>query len=42
MTEAPILSLDEIEDLANRALVAAGTSEEQRPPTGAGDGGNRG
>ena len=27
MTDAPILSLDEIEDLAYRALIAAGTSE---------------
>lgn len=27
MTDAPILTLDEIEDLAQRVLVAAGTSE---------------
>lgn len=29
MTEAPILTLDEIEDLAQRALVAVGTSSRQ-------------
>ena len=32
MTEAPTLSLDEIEDLANRALIAAGTSESNARP----------
>ena len=32
MTEAPILTLDEIEDLAQRALVAAGTSEANARP----------
>ena len=30
MTEAPILTLEEIEDLAQRAPVAAGTSEPNR------------
>ena len=32
MTEAPILTLDEIEDLAYRALIAAGTSEVNARP----------
>lgn len=32
MAEAPILTLDEIEDLAQRALVAAGTSEANARP----------
>ena len=32
MTEAPTMTLDEIEDLANRALVAAGTSEANAAP----------
>ncbi len=32
MTEAPILTLDEIEDLAYRALTAAGTSESNARP----------
>ncbi len=33
MTVAPVLTLDEIEDLAHRALIAAGTSDANaRPP----------
>ena len=32
MTEAPILTLDEIEDLAYRALVAAGTADANARP----------
>ncbi len=32
MTDAPILTLDQIEDLAQRALVASGTSEENARP----------
>lgn len=32
MTDAPVLSLDEIEDLAFRALTAAGTSEKNARP----------
>ncbi len=32
MTEAPIQTLEEIEDLAQRALVAAGTSEANARP----------
>ena len=32
MTEAPVMSLDEIEDLAFRALIAAGTSEANARP----------
>ena len=32
MTEAPILTLDEIEDLAYRALTAAGTSDSNARP----------
>jgi (2R)-3-sulfolactate dehydrogenase (NADP+) len=32
MTESPILTFDEIEDLAQRALVAAGTSKANARP----------
>jgi len=32
MSEAPVMTLDEIEDLAQRALVSAGTSEANARP----------